>query len=725
MKLIIAEKPSVAKELKAALEPNASHVKAPGAGYYKGNKFIFACSLGHVVSQTQPKDIDEKYKEFSFKHLPLPIRPIPLQVKEPARDKTNKIVGPNPKDYFNTLRDVILKEKYDEIIVATDPDREGQGIYERIKQHMRNFPTTVPETRMWIKEWTLEGLRKAYTSRQANSNYKGLGDAAECRAYDDYSIGMNGTIACTARFNAFLSVGRVQTAVNAIIVQREDEILNFVPQKYQALSLVIASDEPSKTLLLKHKSDEKLNATQASELYNRLRAYETVRVSVTEKNISKKPLKLAGQTDFLRIMNKKYGYSAEKTSALLQTLYQDKKLTTYPGTEAQEISVSAAKIALQPLLNLLGKVNSDIDALVQKVVDNGWNIASHCVTSKELPHEAITPVFGAISAEAVNNLTEPEKNCYFEIIKRYLQAFYPNAVFNETIVSAELENECFETKGKSLKSTGYLEVIGKSEDTLIPRVTDGVLYQLLDIKNEEKETQPPSRYTEDTLLDAMKHAGRFVEDKHYADILKSEDVEGIGTGRTRSVILQVLKARGYYSVKGKTIFPSQTAIDLIHTLPQNIMITSPVMTAILEEELKLVEEGKVSKEAHMNSTDKMVAEMIESIRNAVGTVTSRQEAESLGICPRCGGKIVENQRAFTCSSKCGIVLFKDDRFFASLGKKMTRTLAKELFAKGRAAVKGIVSAKTGKKYDLVVKVDFSGQWPQYTTEFPKSHKHTK
>lgn len=307
MKLIIAEKPSVAKELKEALEPKAIHIKAPGAGYYKGNKFIFACSLGHVISQTQPKDINEKYKEFSFEHLPLPIRPIPLQVKEPVRDKLNKIVGPNPQDYFNTLRNVILKEKYDEIIVATDPDREGQGIYERIKKYMNKFPDNIPETRMWIKEWTLEGLRSAYSNRDANANHKGLGDAAECRAYDDYSIGMNGTIACTARFNTFLSVGRVQTAVNAIIVQREDEILNFIPQKYQVLSLVIASDEPGKTVVLKHKSDEKLNITQASEVYNRLCAYDTVRVSVVDKKISKKPMKLAGQTDFLQIMNKKYG----------------------------------------------------------------------------------------------------------------------------------------------------------------------------------------------------------------------------------------------------------------------------------------------------------------------------------------------------------------------------------------------------------------------------------
>ena len=387
--------------------------------------------------------------------------------------------------------------------------------------------------------------------------------------------------------------------------------------------------------------------------------------------------------------------------------------------------MSAAKIALKPLLNLLGKVSSDIDILVQKVIDNNWRIASHCVTSKELPHEAITPVFGVISAETVSSLSEDERNCYLEIIKRYLQAFYPNAVFNETIVSTELENECFEAKGKSLSSPGYLEVVGRGEDTLIPRVTDGVSYKLLDVKNEEKETQPPSRYTEDTLLDAMKHAGRFVEDKHYADILKSEEVEGIGTGRTRSVILQVLKKRGYYSIKGKTIYPSQTAIDLIHTLPKNIMITSPVMTAVLEEELKLVEEGKVSKEAHMNSTDKMVAEMIESIRSAAGTVMSRQEAEALGVCPRCGGAIVENKKAFTCSLKCGIVLFKDDKFFASLGKKMTKTYAKGLFSKGQVVVKDVVSAKTGKKYDLVVKVDFSGQWPRYMTEFPKSRKRTK
>lgn len=711
MKLIIAEKPNVAKDLKSALEPNAKYIKTKGSGYYKGDKFIFACSLGHIITYKQPRDIDENYKEFTFNYLPFPIRPVPLVIgKEPARG------------YYNTLRDVILKEKYDEIIVATDPDREGQGIYERIKSYMKGFPTGIPETRMWIKEWTNEGLRNAYAGRDANANHKGLGDAAECRAYDDYSIGMNGTTACTARFNTFLSVGRVQTAVTKIIVSRENEIINFISQKYQVLSLIIDSDEKGKTLELKHKTEEKLSKQKADALFNRLLSHDFVQVTVSEKKTSKKPMKLGGQTDFLQIMNKKYGYEAKKTSNLLQTLYQERKLTTYPGTEAHEISESAAKMALKPLQNLVGKVNADIDRLVQKVLDNGWDIASHCVTNKELAHEAITPVFGSISEDIVKGLSEAEMNCYIEIIKRYLQAFYPKAVFNETSVETVVEQETFAAKGKVLVEEGFLEVTGRGDDSILPRVSDGHSYLIRDIKNEEKETTPPSRYTEATLLDAMKNAGRFVDDKHYADILKSEEVEGLGTGRTRSVILDILKKRGYYVLKNKSIYPTETAMDLIKLLPENIMITSPVMTAMLEEELKLVEEGKVSKEAHMDATDKMVAEMIESIRSVSGSVSSSNNSNVLCKCPRCGADIVENSKAFSCSDKCGIVLFKEDKFFASLGKKINKTYAKGLFNKGQVVVKDIVSKKTGNKYDLVVKVDFSGQWPKYYTEFAQKKR---
>lgn len=644
MKLIIAEKPNVQKELKAALEPSAQFIKTKGASYFKGKKFIFACSLGHIVVQKLPKEINEAYGDLhTFENLPYPIRPIPMRV------------GDAPANvYYNTLRDIILNETYDEIIVATDPDREGQGIYERIKQHMKGFPKNIKESRIWIKEWTPEGLKEAYANREPNAKYQNLGDAAECRAYDDYCFGMNGTAACTAQFQKFLSVGRVQTAVTAIVVARENEIQNFVPEKYKALSLVVGSDEPGKSLTMKHKTEARLSAQEASALYGKLIACRSVQLDVSQKEISERPKKLAGQTDFLQVMNKKYGYDAERTSDLLQTLYQDKKLTTYPGTEAHEISESAAKQALQPLRNLVGKVSSEIDTLIQKVFDNKWNIAKHCVTSKDLPHEAITPVFGSVKAEVIQGLTEAERNCYLEVIKRYLQAFYPPAVFHKTEVSTVAAGETFTASGKVLISEGYLAVIGRKEkeddDGVIPHVTNNKRYPVLEVKNEDKVTKPPARYTEDTLLDAMKHAGRFVEDKHYADILKLDEVEGIGTGRTRPVILKTLKARGYYTVVKKAICASQKAMELIALLPKDIMLTSPVMTAMLEEDLKLVAEGKKSKAQHMDETDQKVREMLESIRRVEGQISAFADVNVLGTCPKCGGQMIAGDKNVYCSN---------------------------------------------------------------------------
>lgn len=717
MKLIIAEKPNVAKELKNALEPGASFVKTGGFGYFKGNKFIIACSLGHIVVQKQPKEIDEDYGSFSFEHLPFPIRPIPLKIGEhPA------------KGYYNTLRDVILKEKYDEIIVATDPDREGQGIYERIKAFMKGFPQNILETRMWIKEWTNEGLRNAFLNRVPNAEYKSLGDAAECRAYDDYCFGMNGTVACSTRFNKFLSAGRVQTPVTAILVARENEIAHFKPELYQAVALVVGSDEPGKSVELKHKTDRHLSETEADALYGALLPCRSVQLAVSEKESKKKPLKLAGQTDFLQVMNKKYGYNAEKTSDLLQTLYQDKKLTTYPGTEAHEISESAAKEALKPLRNLVGKVSPEMDALINPVFKNGWSIAKHCVTNKELAHEAITPVFGSVSAEVIQGLTEAERNCYLEVIKRYLQAFYPPAVFRETEISTVAAGETFTASGKVLVSEGYLKVDGKGEDNVIPHVTDKNRYPVLEIKNEEKETKPPARYTEATLLEAMKNAGRFVDDKHYSDILKSEEVAGIGTGRTRPVILKTLKKHGYYSVRGKSIYASQMAMELIGLLPKDIFITSPIMTAMLEEDLKLVEEGRKSKEQHMDETDKKVVEMIESIRNVQGSMSAYDDKDILCKCPKCGGDVLVKPfktkdgkalNAFVCSEKCGVALFENDKFFASLGKKLGKPQAKELLTKGKTTLSGLVSKTSGKQYDLSVKLNISETGISYETELPK------
>lgn len=626
-KIIITEKPEVMRQIVAVLEPTAQKISTKyKVNYYKGNHYIFVSVLGHIINFKYPKEIKEEYKTYWNENM-FPYNlpdPLPMKVDE------NKI------GYYKVLKEVIEKEKYDEIIVATDGDREGQGIYERIKAFLPRFPLNIKESRIWLSEWTDEGFQKAFNNRFPNSDMSHLKDAAYLRAMEDYYIGMNGTGICTVKFGGpknIVNIGRVQTAVGKIIELREKSIINFVSEDYKALSLQIESDEKT-PLILKHKlpSDKRLKLDEAKKIIDQINKIDNVKILTQSREIQSKPYKLCDAMDIQKEMNKLYGYSANKTASLLQTLYQSKRLTTYPGTKAHEISVSSAKMDTKPLQNLRGM--GVYDDLIEKVFQNNWHIADHCITSKGLAHEAITPVFGNISKDTIDSLTNDEMNVYKAVVRRYLQAFYPNAVYNVTKVVTQAAGEAFESTGKMLMKEGYLEVVGKKSDTLIPKVTNESFYKIEKIICDDKQTSPPPRYTEGTLLDAMKYAGRFIEDQKYADILNDENVEGLGTGRTRGKILEGMKDHGFFTIKGKTIYPTPKLMDLMHILPNDIAITSPMATAKMEESLNDVEEGRLSAEKYKDNIIKETRNMVDSIKQK--NSNSQVGEKDYGMCPECG-----------------------------------------------------------------------------------------
>lgn len=680
MKLIIAEKPNVMRDIVNALDPGARLVKAEKKSeisYYRSNRYIIICTLGHILNFMMPQEIHEEYKKWTPEVFPYDL-PDPLPLK----------VDSSKKQYYNTLKKVLKEEDFDEIIVATDGDREGQGIYERIRSYMPGYPENIYQSRMWLTESTAEGIRKAFNGRFPNNDKRSLKDAAYLRAMNDYYIGMNGSGICTAFYGGYknpIAIGRVQTAVGKIIEERENTILNFKPEDYVAIYLEIESEE-DENLRLKHKipSDRRVNRSEADKIIAQIRSTDIVRVKCETRNTKSKPYKLCDAMDLQKEMNKDYGYSANKTASLLQSLYQNKHLITYPGTKAHEISVSSAKMDLKPLENLRGA--GLFDELVEKVFENGWHIAKHCVTDKGLAHEAITPVFGRISTSAIQSLTAEEMNVYKAVVRRYLQAFYPDAMFQVTKVSAQAAGEAFETSGKIMLEAGYLQVTGIKEDSLLPKVTDNKIYKIADVIDENRQTKPPARYTDATILDAMKNAGRFIDDQKYADILADKDVEGLGTSRTRGAILENMKKHGYYSMKGKTIYPTQKLMDLMKLLPTDITITSPLATAKMEEALMDVEEGRMDPNVLKEKIIADTRHMVESIKNNHKT----QEpviigAKDLGKCPNCGKPLVERKgqygRFVACSGypDCNYIQKKEkitDRTCPKCGAKLAERVSR-------------------------------------------------
>lgn len=638
MKLIIAEKNNVSKQLRNALDPQAKYVsQSTYCGYYIGKDIIFCCANGHLFELASPGEINPDYKRWDLLRLPY-LLPTIMPLK------------PNDADsaYFKTIQTLYDRKDIDEVIVATDPDREGQNIYEKIKRNLAI--KKVKETRIWIKEWTAEGLKEAFDSRKPNSEYDGLKVAAEAREEGDAIIGIQGTVAMTKKFSCdgnIYTVGRVQTPTLKFCYDREVAVRNFKPEAYSTLNLKISTDS-SDSLLLKHKSKERLSASTATQIVNTIKKVKTVSIKAIKKHTSLGCPKLFTTTEVQKEMNRLHGYSSDKTLQILQSLYQTHSLTTYPRTDKNVISASSAKMASHALQNVAH--SGLFDDVIADILSNKDTINKSVISSSDLPHEAITPVFGSINVSIIPSLNKEEYTVYSAILSRFIQAFLPNAEFDETTVTATLtvnnEAQTFEAAGKINTCLGWMKLQGAKKETIMPPVTDGKTYRVLDGCKEDKMTTPPARYSEAALLDAMEHAGRFVSDKNDSDTLK--EVEGIGTGATRAAIIKGLKDREYLSLTKGVLIPTEKAFSLFFYLP-DCSLSSPVQTARLEQMLAEIIEGSKTKSEFMKEINEQNSEMIDKIKNYSGEIKDDAKS-SLGSCPSCGGRIKENAKSFYCEN---------------------------------------------------------------------------
>lgn len=791
MKLIVAEKSNVARQFRDALDSSSQSIKyADKIYYYEGKELIFASAFGHLFCAKLPSEIDEDNKEWLAERFNLP-KLLPLKPIDNTRKK-----------YFECLKYIIKTKNIDEIIVCTDPDREGQLIWELIQ---RNLTINVPVTRVWIKEWTAQGLIQAFNTRKLNSNYKNLADAGLCRMQADYFIGLTATRVNTVTFGGpgvVINDGRVQSPTRYMVYLNDKAIKNFKPEDYFVLNIKTDSDEDELLTLV----SAKLNKAQAAQLqYNMDSKY--LLLNKTVKQSKKKSPKLYKTNSIIVDASKKYGISSEETMSILQSLYQNHGLTTYPRTEIEQISQSAAKNVMK-IINSLEGVGV-FDEIIHEIKINNYTYQKHLIDAKggEMPHEAITPTYAGNPRQKYKKLNPNEKKIYELIVLRFLQGFYPPAILEETEIwhdeECNGESYRFRNSGVIVIEPSWMKLAADIKaDNILPKITNNQKYLCRDSKIAAKQTQPPARYTEATLYEAMENAGRFVDDKEAKTILK--EVKGIGTGATRTPIVKRLFDNDFLCKKGKSIYPTDKTIQIAEILPDSPLI-SPVLTAELETKLSQVEDGTLGFDEFMDAVNEQVDEIITCARNApkktiqktaIGvcpicgkqirdtklsfrcedsncqfviwknisgkTLTPSQaselinkgktkvikgfqskegksfdaklklkknnngnfsvvfdtEKDIIGVCPRCGGNIIETNSTYTCQNRdCNFFIMKNNKYFDSIGAKLTKTLVKRLLKNGEAPVKDLVSKRTGKKYNAIIVLNDTGQYVNFNMKF--------
>lgn len=689
MKLIIAEKPSVAQSIAAALG-----VKERKQGYLQGKGYLVSWCVGHLVELAEP----EAYGDYGkWQYADLPILP----------DKWQYAVLPNSKQQFNILRQLMAREDVTEIVCATDAGREGELIF-RLVYGVAGC--TKPVLRLWISSMEETAIRKGFANLRPSAEYDALYHAALCRAQSDWSVGINATRLFSCLYRQTLQIGRVMTPTLALIVQREAEIAAFRSVPFYNVVLTMNGFTAMSERMERKEDAERLQAACMDA---------PVIVRRTErKEKHENPPALYDLTTLQRDANRLLGYTAQQTLDYTQSLYE-KKLCTYPRTDSRYLTGDMAD-GLPVLVNAIAKAmpfakGLYISAEIHQVINDG----------KVTDHHAIIPTMTLKDAD-LDDLPAGERSILYLISVRLLCAVGQKHHYAETTITWECAGAEFTAKGcselhpgwRTMDSACKAMLKGKAEkedeEKPLPIVTEGEVLELISASVKEGKTTPPKHFTEDTLLSAMETAGS-------EDAPEDAERKGLGTPATRAGILEKLVKTGYVErKKAKSavhLLPTHKALSLITVVPEAIQ--SPKLTAEWESRLKEIEHGLLAPEEFMADITHMVRELVDTYEMAQdGQVLFNQPEEAIGVCPRCGGRVMDAPKAFSCETKdCGFVLWKNSRFFTAKRKHLTKQVAAALLKEGRVKLKGCYSEKHGTTYDTTVVLEDDGNQVRYKMLF--------
>ncbi|MCM3603109.1 DNA topoisomerase [Robertmurraya korlensis] len=613
-KLFVCEKPSVARDLATAISGGYKEAE----GHYVGNDGkIYTFAFGHLVNCVSPESINEDWGwKGNVNTLPFFIKNIPLTV----------INNPGVKKQYKTI--TTLMKQSELVYIATDAGREGEHIFRKIYSLSG---VQKPLKRMWVQDMTKEGIVKAFKNAKDGSHYEGLAIAGKLREESDLLIGMNGTMMVTklSKSPKVLSLGRVQTPTLAMVVNRDKTIESFSKVVHYSIA---ATDKKEAKFELVLDKDTHLTKDAAQSILNSLGS--RMAFDITTKHKQEKPEKLFDLTELQKYMNEKYKWSADHTLNTTQALYE-KKYVTYPRTGSQYIANDSE------LPSLLEKHAGH--EWVKNIISNGYNIEPSFVDpSKVTDHEAII-----ITSRVANNLSGDEATLYNVIFTRFLAAFYPCAVKEETTASFMDQEHTFKAKETVLIELGWRELYGEtiSEGSLKHTTLNDIgEYSLI-----QKETAPPKRYTEGTLLHDMKHAAKFLDEASDKKMMKA--VEGIGTTATRAAIIEKLVERGFIEKKKNQIISTPLGRELIEMMPEDFSLYSVKLTAFFETMLSQVEHGELKEETFYEELEGLVKRTAEEIKGNVKQLssTATQAKESVSVCPKCKKPVYENSKAYSCS----------------------------------------------------------------------------
>ena len=689
-KLVICEKPSVAKSIASALG-----VTSRADGYFEGGGWLISWCIGHLVGLADAAAYDDRYKKWRYEDLP--ILPAPFHY----------VVSEEKADQFHILRSLMERPDVTELVNACDAGREGELIFRLVYEAAG---CSKPFSRLWISSMEDAAIREGFADLHPGADYDPLYQSALCRQKADWLIGINASRLFSVLYHRTLNIGRVQTPTLAMLADRDSKIVLFRKEKYHHVRLALEGAEAV--------SDRIVSPEDAQAIRDACDGQRAVCVSVVREKKVEKPPKLYDLTTLQREANRVFGYTAKQTLDYAQSLYE-KKLLTYPRTDSRYLTGDMAETA-SVVLHLAARV-VPFDACPEFFPD-----VLALVNDKEVSdHHALIPTLELKKAD-VPALPVGERNILLLVCCKLLCAAAEPFVYEAVTATFDCGGHTFTAKGKQVLSQGWRaiqEVFRSSlrekpededDEGVLPALTEGQVFEPVAASVTEHFTSPPKPYTEDTLLSAMENAGK-------EDIPEDAERRGLGTPATRAAIIEKLVSGGFVERKGKNLIPTKAGVNLVTVLPE--LLTSPKLTADWEQQLNEVAKGQASPEDFMDGIEAMAAELVRKYSHISedGQKLFQPEKETVGLCPRCGKPVYEGKKNFACSDRaCQFVMWKNDRFWTSRRKEMTRKMAADLLKKGRTSVKGMWSEKKGSTYDAVVILDDTGgKYVNFKLEFPK------
>jgi DNA topoisomerase III len=702
--LVIAEKPSVGRDLSRVL---------PGAfqkheGYLETDDHIMTWAVGHLVQLAEPDEYDPKYKKWRMADLPI----VPDRFKLVVRDERSK-------KQMSVITKLLRRDDVERVVNACDAGREGELIFAWTYEKAN---ASKPVERLWLSSMTTAAIRDALGDLRPRRDFARLEEAARSRSEADWIVGMNATRAATIRlrssFDGAVSLGRVQTPTLALLARREEEIRAFKPEKYWLVDATFepVGGEPGRRYAGRYHTgaQPRLKTPDEAEAIVAAVRDQTGEITKLETSTKKEraPL-LYDLTSLQREANTRFGFSARRTLAAAQRLYEEHKALTYPRTNSRFLTGDMAG-EIRPTAELVGRRSEYARAAAYVTGLDTLPLGRVVNDAKVTDHHAIIPTR---AEHRVEKMSDDDKRIYDLVVRRFLAVFHPDAVFENTRLETTVASHVFRTRGRLLVVPGWRGVYGEGfeersgdddegADQTLPKLAQGEAARTLEVASAEKETKPPRRYSDASLLAAMETAGKLVDDEELREAMKDS---GIGTPATRAAIIERLIDVGYVERDARSLVCTEKGLNVIRLL-EGHALTSPGLTGDWEHRLGRIEQGEETRERFMRD----IAEF------ARGTVTEldaklkevRIPRANLGPCPICGQDIVENRKGYSCWSRedpgCGFVIWK-----SKAGKTLPQAVARELIATGRTArpVSGF-KGRSGKSFRarLALEQNEDGKW---------------